>query len=358
MDLSTFCCIALSFLTNCYAQSLILYSDPLTSLSRYWMSSGTVHAVSDPSCLGGTSCVEMKGYSELYYNAFSLLQARSAVVGFNLCIGCTRDSASKTETTSSSAFYVYFQCAAAPYKLLKSYPSSMATARYPDQRLTLPPECDNVDAVNLVFTARSFTANVLIDSFIVTVDSDLATTRRPMRSVVERMDSSSSMSLNTAGPQSNGEAAMYTVAGDVGTERIEGNESGSTLRTDRSDQSDRIDQDSVLEAEAELSSTMNGVLDIDLDVGGVHSVSEAATGWVELEWSLKNWWMLYVTVFVMGIMIGSVSILLGLICLKREDKLDVSVRQKWTAFLCVFVMGILVGFALIAATIAFVLKLE
>jgi len=331
------------------------------------MSSGAVDIVTNPSCPGGASCVEMNGYSELYFNKFSLVGARSAVIAFNLCIGSGQNVDDKVtaDSPSPSSFYVYFQCspssspsAAAPWKLLKSYPSSTSMTRYSDQRLTLPPECDNVAAVNLVFTARSFTANVLLDSFEVTADSDsMTTTQRPMttiprpiRSVVERLDPSRNMDVD---------AAMYTMkSGNVanmvdaassteGRERIDRNERPSTLRSDHAP---------ILEAEAPLTSTTNMMLDIDfgLDVDGV---ADGMAGWMRLEWSLRNWWMLYVTVFVMGIMIGSASILLGLICLKRDDKIDVPVRKKWTAFLCVFIMGIVVGSVLIAATIAFVLKL-
>jgi len=78
---------------------------------------------------------------------------------------------------------------------------------------------------------------------------------------------------------------------------------------------------------------------------------------MHFESSLKYWWMLYLTVFVIGIMVGSVIILLGLLCLKCHDKIDVSVREQWVAFGCVFAMVIVVGSVLIAATVAFIFEL-
>ena len=361
----------------------------------------------------------MHGYSELYFHEFSLRGARSAVIGFNLCIGCgdTPSSSISLDTETSSPFYVYFQCsrsaspsaAAAPWKLLKSYPHSAASTRYPDQRLALPLECNEAAAVNLVFTARSFAANIHIDSFMVFADGelDVATTPRPALSVVDRLDAMSvgrgdgtsnavsaastadesmySVNEQTVGPltpdrdessiselddDAESDDAVHGVAGTVGSERIEENgmesDSDSALRSDWN-----------LEAEAELSTT--GSLLVE------DAVSERVAEWARFEWSLRNWWMLYLSVFVMGIMIGSVAILLGLICLKCNGKIDVvrcslclsalsldvhcpsifnaffcaqSVRGKWVAFSCVFVMGIVVGSALIAATIAFVFKLS
>merc|ERR1719295_1588216 len=141
---------------------LVLYSDPLTSLNQNWMSSGSVRIASSDHCIGTTSCVEMHGYSELYFNAFSLVGSQSAVIGFNLNL----NSPSSAPSSEPSPFLLYFQCtpstssvAAAPWKLLKSYSSSSSATmtQYPSERLILPTECDGAKSTNLVFTVRSFT---------------------------------------------------------------------------------------------------------------------------------------------------------------------------------------------------------
>lgn len=287
--------------------------------------------------------------------------------------------------------------------------------QYPSERLLLPTECDGAKSTNLVFTARSFTANIYIDSFSVTVDKVLSTamsgptttsttTSAPAAtamSLAERLNTLSAahvakevMVKGTSSVTLHGANRGDGGVPNPGTLSLEQKDDGNTIdmdvyesmyittgtkRMDSVDLDDgnEVDNDSVpssrIEAESEgmvesaesesegiaeeessVRTTDNGLVDLLFDNG---PATDKMAGWMQLEWSLRNWWMLYLSVFVIGIMIGSVAILLVLFCLKCNGKIDVSVREKWVAFTCVFAMGIVVGSALIAATIAFVFKL-
>lgn len=85
------------------------------------------------------------------------------------------------------------------------------------------------------------------------------------------------------------------------------------------------ESEGIAEEESSVRTTENGLVDLLFDNG---PATDKMAGWMQLEWSLRNWWMLYLSVFVIGIMIGSVAILLVLFCLKCNGKIDVVCSPK------------------------------
>merc|ERR1712129_242597 len=60
-------------------------------------------------------------------------------------------------------------------------------------------------------------------------------------------------------------------------------------------------------------------------IGGIEEVYEKCPVrmYAFWRWSVREWWMLYASVFIVGIVVGSLTILVTMLCLKKHGRIQV-----------------------------------
>merc|ERR1719356_892154 len=164
------------------------WEDDMSDLtaSGYWTDFGTV-TQSNIKCVGSSPCVQLFGYSELYFLHFSLAEHSTIYIGFNLCFDCD----STSPAADAEHFNVYYSCGpsqfvAPEWAVLKQYDGTLPTGTmFEGERLALPASCDNAADLNLAFISFTASSSMYIDSLLITTPTmspSVSPSRAPSRS--------------------------------------------------------------------------------------------------------------------------------------------------------------------------------